>query len=120
VDLRPNVSHAFRDKPDMLDKVMKGNRGYLTDPKEAVRYFEDDEIDERKGIYNILTEIRKKVEIKKLKEGQQKINLYLDQYFPRNSSILSTDREGTDLTDLESISDVAQNITASRRMSQKV
>jgi hypothetical protein len=54
---------------------------YLTDPKEAVRYFEDDEIDERKGIYNILTEIRKKVEIKKLKEGQQKINLYLDQYF---------------------------------------
>jgi hypothetical protein len=44
---------------------------------------------------------------------------YLDQYFPRNSSILSTDREGTDLTDLESISDVAQNITASRRMSQK-
>jgi hypothetical protein len=31
----------------MLDKVMKGNRGYLTDPKEAVRYFEDDEIDER-------------------------------------------------------------------------
>jgi hypothetical protein len=98
----------------------KGNRGYLTDPKEAVRYFEDDEIDERKGIYNILTEIRKKVEIKKLKEGQQKINLYLDQYFPRNSSILSTNREGTDLTDLESISDVAQNITASRRMSRKV
>jgi hypothetical protein len=35
VDLRPNVSHAFRDKPDMLEKVMKGNRGYLTDPKEG-------------------------------------------------------------------------------------
>jgi hypothetical protein len=67
VDLRPNVSHAFRDKSDMLDKVMKGNRWYISDPKEAVRYFEDDEIDERKGLYNILTEIREKVEIKKLK-----------------------------------------------------
>jgi len=55
-----------------------------------------------------------------LKEGQQKINLYLDQYFPRNDAILSNDREGTDLTDLESISDVAQNITVSRRVSQKV
>jgi len=69
---------------------------------------------------NILKEIRKKVEIKKLKEGQQKINLYLDQNFPRNDAILSNDREGTDLTDLESISDVAQNITVSRRVSQKV
>ena len=69
---------------------------------------------------NILKEIRKQVEIKKLKEGQQKINLYLDQYFPRNDAILSNDREGTDLTDLESISDVAQNITLCRRVSQKV
>lgn len=108
VDLRPKVSHEYRDKPDMLDKIMKVNRGYLTDPKEAVRYFEDDEIDERKGIYQVLTEIRKKVEAKKLKQGQQKMNLYLDQYFPRKMrSIILSDGEETDL---ETIQDRAQSL----------
>ncbi|XP_052105429.1 uncharacterized protein LOC127738283 [Mytilus californianus] len=113
VDLRPKISHTYREKPEMLEKVVNGNRGYLTDPKEAVRYFEDDEIDERKGIYALLTEIRKKVEQRKLKNGQQKMNLYLDKYFPRKikSVILSDGQE----TDLEKIQDQAQNITVTRR-----
>ncbi|VDI16001.1 Hypothetical predicted protein, partial [Mytilus galloprovincialis] len=113
VDLRPKISHTYREKPEMLEKVVNGNRGYLTDPKEAVRYFEDDEIDERKGIYALLTDIRKKVEQRKLKVGQEKMNLYLDKYFPRKikSVILSDGQE----TDLEKIQDQAQNITVTLR-----
>lgn len=109
VDLRPTVTFALRKKPDMLDKMMRGNRGFLADPKEAVRYFEDDEVDERKSIYSIMTEIRKKVENKKLERGQQKINLYLDQYFPRKmkSVLLSNGEEA----DLEKIQDQVQSIT---------
>jgi hypothetical protein len=51
--------HAFRS-------TSAGNRWYISDPKEAVRYFEDDEIDERKGLYNIFTEIREQVSSKKM------------------------------------------------------
>lgn len=110
VDLRPTVTLALRKKPEMIDKITRGNRGFLADPKEAVRYFEDDEVDERKNIYAIMTEIRKKVENKKLEQGQKKIDTYLARYFPRRmKSMILSEGEGVTLEQMQHKSQTISN-----------